>query len=461
MLLSMDFAGTYGIAGGYSAPEFEFSGQAIATSNGGNTWVLAGVPDSARSLTSVELFDAGIALAFGACNIPADRTMRTHIRADEDLTFPVGVERDLVRIGISGGASYKAMFLRSSNSGLTWDTQNSLPDSIYYVLSSSFINPLLGYVTADASPSFGIARVLKTTNGGDDWSILQTPDSIILLRNIAFTDADHGVAVGYRIQTGGFAGTIIRTIDGGGSWQSFEFPAVDNFTDVSFPSPLIGYVAGVSNLAGTGVVCKTTDGGATWIQLLYSPVDVIVEGITFAEGSTSIGMLHGLQDVNPGSRELKPFFALTTDGGQSWRDTTIAGLPNDTDPVDAFFRSPAEGFLCGGNLQEAVMLYTDNGGISSVEPISDQPLRSFHLQQNFPNPFNPRTVINYHQAMRNRVTLKVYDVLGREIATLVNEIKESGAHSVYWDASEQPSGVYFYRLKEGSFVEQKKMVLMK
>ena len=85
----------------------------------------------------------------------------------------------------------------------------------------------------------------------------------------------------------------------------------------------------------------------------------------------------------------------------------------------------------------------------------------FNLSQNYPNPFNPVTIINYHLTMTNYVSLKVYDILGREVSTLVNEEKPAGKYSVSFDASKLNSGIYFYRIKAGNFVETKKMILMK
>ncbi len=81
--------------------------------------------------------------------------------------------------------------------------------------------------------------------------------------------------------------------------------------------------------------------------------------------------------------------------------------------------------------------------------------------QNFPNPFNPSTTIYYSIPELSFVTLKVYDVLGNEIVTLVNEEKSIGTHTIEFDATALPSGIYFYRIQAGSFVETKKMVLMK
>jgi len=85
----------------------------------------------------------------------------------------------------------------------------------------------------------------------------------------------------------------------------------------------------------------------------------------------------------------------------------------------------------------------------------------FKLYQNYPNPFNPSTKINYKIPELSLVTLKIYDVLGKEVAKLVNEEEPIGSYEIEFDATTLPSGIYFYRLKAGSFIETKKMVLMK
>ncbi len=86
---------------------------------------------------------------------------------------------------------------------------------------------------------------------------------------------------------------------------------------------------------------------------------------------------------------------------------------------------------------------------------------SFQLMQNYPNPFNPSTNIQYTINKRGTVSLKVYDVLGREVATLVNEEKPAGVYELTYNAGQLSSGIYFYKLQSGSFVETKKMILMK
>jgi len=87
--------------------------------------------------------------------------------------------------------------------------------------------------------------------------------------------------------------------------------------------------------------------------------------------------------------------------------------------------------------------------------------KGFSLLQNYPNPFNPSTKIQYSIPERSNVNLKVYDVLGSEIATLVNDEKSIGSYAVEFDASALTSKIYFYQLQAGTFVETKKMVLMK
>jgi hypothetical protein len=86
---------------------------------------------------------------------------------------------------------------------------------------------------------------------------------------------------------------------------------------------------------------------------------------------------------------------------------------------------------------------------------------NFALEQNYPNPFNPSTVISYQLPVNSMVSLKIYDLLGREIATLVNEEQSAGWKEVKWNASAFSSGFYFYKLQTGNFVDVKKMLVVK
>lgn len=91
----------------------------------------------------------------------------------------------------------------------------------------------------------------------------------------------------------------------------------------------------------------------------------------------------------------------------------------------------------------------------------NQALKRFDLYQNYPNPFNPTTTINYQIPRNGLVTLKVFDVLGREVETLVSESETAGAHSVRLNATNLPSGVYFYRLEAGTYHDTKKFLMLR
>ncbi|MBU0472967.1 MAG: CotH kinase family protein [Bacteroidetes bacterium] len=103
-----------------------------------------------------------------------------------------------------------------------------------------------------------------------------------------------------------------------------------------------------------------------------------------------------------------------------------------------------------------------NSNVTSVEENEYTSIpQNYSLSQNYPNPFNPSTVISYRLPVASKITLKVYDVLGREVASLVNKVQPAGNYSITWDASQNTSGVYFYRMQTGIFNKTKKLVLMK
>jgi len=97
----------------------------------------------------------------------------------------------------------------------------------------------------------------------------------------------------------------------------------------------------------------------------------------------------------------------------------------------------------------------------STEESNGNLLKDYALNQNYPNPFNPSTVINYQLPIDGFVTLIIYDILGREVKTLVNEYKPQGKYTVSFDGSKLASGIYFYQLRTGNFVSTKKMLMVK
>jgi hypothetical protein len=121
------------------------------------------------------------------------------------------------------------------------------------------------------------------------------------------------------------------------------------------------------------------------------------------------------------------------------------------------FLSKDIGVIVGSN----TVLVTTNGGIvTDVDEASTLP-DELALSQNYPNPFNPSTTIEFALPQSGYVTLKVYNVLGEEVVTLIAGDHAAGTFNATWDAAEMPSGVYFYRLTAGSYVETRKMILVR
>jgi hypothetical protein len=113
------------------------------------------------------------------------------------------------------------------------------------------------------------------------------------------------------------------------------------------------------------------------------------------------------------------------------------------------------GALIRGKIREG------NGMLATTVPSHTNTPVQFSLGQNYPNPFNPGTSFKFRVPSSGLVTLKVYDVLGREVTTLVNEVRAPGAYTVRWDASSFSSGVYFYKLEAGNFSQTRKLLLLK
>jgi len=250
-------------------------------------------------------------------------------------------------------------------------------------------------------------------------------------------------AAGEKIFAGGYK--IYSTTDNGGSWQERQLPWPAGDTWCFYYNNGIIY-------AGDIGLYSSTDMGNTW-QLKY--------GITF-DSLGSVVDSKIFKDILSYQNVLIASVAFNSimvsyDGGNNWSsfneglmtDWTFAGLaikePNIWALRDFF-----------GNAY--IRPLSNITKVENEKPIS---ANTFLLDQNYPNPFNPTTNIQYAISSRQFISLKIYDVLGIEIETLANEEKSSGTYQINWNAENLPSGVYFYRLQAGDFVQTKKMILMK
>jgi len=214
-----------------------------------------------------------------------------------------------------------------------------------------------------------------------------------------------------------------------------------------------------------GVLDNGTDTGSQYGYLTSSGVDIRLKG-------NSSGLFHHKYGIVDAEVTTASQYVIT--GSHNW--TSAAETSNNENMLIVQSNRIANQYL-----QEFAARYKEaHGGDNIVVGIGKQEelvASSFSLLQNYPNPFNPKTAISYQLPAPSGVegsavsvvTLKVFDVLGREVSTLVNDIQSAGTHIVRWDASALPSGVYFYRLnahrtgidQTGAFMETKKMIFAK
>jgi photosystem II stability/assembly factor-like uncharacterized protein len=244
-----------------------------------------------------------------------------------------------------------------------------------------------------------------------------------------------------------------KNVYGSSTWDFVSFYLDGNegrATGVAFTDSLIGYISAMV-WDGRGAIAKTTDNGDTWTTTFFSKP---LHDINFPiSGTSQIGYC-----VGDSGTILKTFNA-----GENWYNQ-ISGTSENLNQV--YFVDSDFGFAVGEN--GTILRTTNGGGPTTRTEDEDFQLYNFELQQNYPNPFNLTTNIGFRIAYLpdgkvgfGFVSLKVYDVLGNEVATLVNEEKSAGEYKIEFNAYNLPSGVYFYRLQAGSFNQIKKMILIK
>jgi hypothetical protein len=192
-----------------------------------------------------------------------------------------------------------------------------------------------------------------------------------------------------------------------------------------------------------GTILKTTDSGNNW-EIQISGTSGILASVHFT--SSNNGWISGENGI----------ILRTTDGGTNWEEQTrITRMPL----YSIFFTDVNTGWAVGAF---GTIVKTTNGGVTFVEEKDEfTSLNAFSLYQNYPNPFNPTTKIRYEIIARTYVTLKVYDILGNEVVTLVDEEKTPGEYTISFNALHLPSGMYLYTLQAGNNYLARKMILLK
>jgi photosystem II stability/assembly factor-like uncharacterized protein len=369
--------------------------------------------------------------------------------------------------------------LRTTDAGATWVNETIHLSAVFHWNAISFFDSLNGGIAGDQT-------VWSTTNGGISWTPLTVPVRQKIL-SILCLGAD-------QFCLGTDSGWVFNTSDAGRTWNAekiSEWPIRSLFTHhppivgvskyaltpyslctqyvippPSWSEQILLYFRGLGSQALDGEFCN--GGGAGFIVGvqgdLYSAPAVLRKSMSdtawsrASTGISGIGALHGVS--GPSANVIyvcgtQGMMFKSTNGGDTWiRSTT----PTTRNLRAIYFFDENQGFAVGDS---GVILYTSSGGVTGVRERESSLPATFALEQNYPNPFNPSTTIVFHLPERSFVSLKVFDVLGREVATLVSKELQVGDCPVTWNATAFPSGVYFYQLRAGSFVGTKKLVLLR
>ncbi len=290
----------------------------------------------------------------------------------------------------------------------------------------------------------GPARIIKTTDGGQTWTSKDLSPLAETLIDAYFFDENRGIIIGGTDASLNTAkGVVLYTEDGGETW-SVRHTSSGNGEwgwKISFPTPKIGYVS-IENFrpnVPTAKVLKTTDAGLTWTE-------VPIEGSRSLQG---VGFL--TEKVGWASGRGTTF--MTTDGGDTWEQLPLDGIINR-------FR------MFGDSLGYAVgsRVYKLAGRVTTdVETEPALPVVA-HLAPNYPNPFQGSTTIGYIVRDPGPVSLKIYDVLGRPVRTLVDDVLASGSYQAHWDGTDAAgrhvgTGIYVYRLETGTQSQSRRMII--
>lgn len=317
---------------------------------------------------------------------------------------------------------------KSTDGGNTWLSYN-IP-VVERVHSIVFLNSQTGWLCGAQG------QIAKSENGGNTWS-LQFSSTSEYFRDIYFTDLNTGWCVGQN-------GTILHTTDGGSDWNIQTSGTLNELRAVQFIDNQIGWAVGEN-----GTILKTTNGGL--------PVELIsftaksLNGKVILEWTTASELNNYGFEIERKTENLNWRSVSFVEGKGTTAETQHYSFIDDLFGVNEL------------NINYRLRQIDFDGSFEYSNEVTvkvSQP-KEYYLSQNYPNPFNPTTTINYSLAKDGFVSIKVYDILGNEVLTLVNSQQQAGNHNVVFEADNLSSGIYYYQLKSGDFTDIKKLVLIK
>jgi photosystem II stability/assembly factor-like uncharacterized protein len=343
---------------------------------------------------------------------------------------------------IAGSNSSDGVLAKTTNGGIYWSLQNTGIGTA--LLTVFFIDNNTGFVGGKYN------YVAKTTNGGNNW--IYKPGALGQeFNDIYFIDANTGFIIGN-------SNTINKTTNGGDNWIQLNYGSPYNYTSIHFLNNSTGYIC-TQTSSDSSIVYKTTNTGENWIYL--SNIPTVLSSIFFPNLNTGY--------TTGGKKIFK-----TSNGGLNWTSQMPDSNANSNWRTVCFINDNT-GFIAGAH---GLIMKTTDGGNVFINNISNNIPNKFYLFQNYPNPFNPVTKIRFEipsdiksqtqdgyfplrRGVGGMTTLKIFDMLGREVTTLVNEQLAPGTYEVTFDGSNIASGIYYYKLKAGDYIETKKMLIIK
>jgi photosystem II stability/assembly factor-like uncharacterized protein len=324
---------------------------------------------------------------------------------------------------------------RTVDGGASW-AQHSISNS-QLIRGIFFVDSTRGWAFGDNG------AVYLTDDGGVSWSH-QGSGIYTDVRTLYFINSDEGwLAGGNDSGSGGF---IRHTMDGGENWL-VQTPALpDNIQSIYFINDQLGWSLGYG-----GSIQATWNGGAEWQQISGVIHDDMAE-IFMIDEQTGWIATNNSYGLSP-AEDARGFIYKTIDGGFSWEQEWSSPWPRN-EIYDIALQPDGDLWVCGAH---STLLFAEISE-NVVEPAT---ANRFVLSQNFPNPFNPVTTIPYSLATITQINLTVFDMLGRQVTTLVNNLQAAGEYEVTFDANGLPTGIYYYRLTAGDQIQTGKMLLVR